>query len=159
MRPRASNLANGAFYSAIGMQCPQTILQGREPDPHLRVIGATEFVHIQWGTQRLALKAVKGRLTGHRNDSKCKNVYNPATRRIIMESRNVVFLGTPCLTPMGERQVLIHSSVPSNKKSCDSKSRSDAAIGVKLHGPNPVWFRGSCIENLRKNMGQSTPVC
>ncbi|CAN0019506.1 unnamed protein product, partial [Sphacelaria rigidula] len=73
---RTSYLAYGAPHSALRMQCPHKMLQGRKPDQrHPRVIEAKAFVRTNKGTKKLSPEPVGGRLVEYGNNSKCYRVY------------------------------------------------------------------------------------
>ena len=101
----AAYVGSTAPHSAVNMQSPYKMLKGTEPDLRiLCVIGARAFVHIERCTQKLALKAVEGRLVGYSSNSKSYRVYDPVPQ-CIMESRNAIFIETPSrlLPPPTER--------------------------------------------------------
>ena len=97
---RGHQLRGNLFSVKQGTQNEVVPTFDKDNPRHLRAIGADAFVHIEWGTQTLALRVVEGRLVGHGDDNKCYHVYDEVARRI-MESRDIVLLETPCLTPSG----------------------------------------------------------
>ncbi|CAM9753172.1 unnamed protein product, partial [Sphacelaria rigidula] len=73
---RTSYLANRALHSALSMQYPHKMLQGRKSDRrHPRVIGAKAFVHTNGGTHKLSPEAVGGQWVRYGNNSKRYRVY------------------------------------------------------------------------------------
>lgn len=124
LKLRAAYLADKALHSMLRIQRAHKVAQGVKPAPRCRrLIGGTLFVHIEWGTQEVALRAVEGQIVGHGSCSTCYHVYDPATRRI-MEGRNMIFLQTPCITPAGERQLPTHPPLPSDEEPGDSKGNN-----------------------------------
>ena len=91
----ASYICNQIPHSALSMETSYKKLYGKDADlSHLKIVGARAFVYIE-NPNKLGHTSWEGMVCGFsETESNSYPIWNPKTRRVV-ESRNVVFIGTP----------------------------------------------------------------
>ena len=92
----ASYICNRILHSALSMETPYKNLCGKDADlSHLKIIDARAFVHIK-NPNKLGHTSWEGMVCGFsETESNSYRIWNPKTRRVVENRKNVVFIETP----------------------------------------------------------------